>query len=111
MTADEAAQGFIGAGAYETPVLKRVAESDAVMKPDWAAPGYESRVKAAMLPGPSLCPYPLSMNLWEFPDKYLNITVTKVTTGEMSPTEAVVYLDQEGTPHYQALKDAMPAPQ
>jgi hypothetical protein len=29
----------------------------------------------------------------------------------MTPEEAVAYLDQEGTPHYQQLRDAMPQPQ
>lgn len=92
---------MIGQGAYETPVLKAAAHSDAVMNPDWAAPGYDSRVKAAELPGPMYTPYPLNLNLWEFPGKFIDPTVEKVRLGEMTAEEAVAYLDTEGVPYFQ----------
>ena len=109
ITASKEGQSFIGTGAYETPVLKEVAHSDAVMKPEWAVEGYGYRVKAAELPGPMYTPYQLSLNLWEYADKYLNGTVEKMTLGEMTPEEAVVYLDQEGGPYFSELKKTMPA--
>jgi len=101
MTADKEGATMIGQGAYETPVLKEAAHSDAVMKPEWAAPGYENRVKAAELPGPMYTPYPLNINLWEFPGKFIDPTVEKVRLGEMTPEEAVAYLDSEGIPYFQ----------
>jgi multiple sugar transport system substrate-binding protein len=101
MTADEEGATMIGQGAYETPVLKAAAHSDAVMNPDWAAPGYDSRVKAAELPGPMYTPYPLNLNLWEFPGKFIDPTVEKVRLGEMTAEEAVAYLDTEGVPYFQ----------
>lgn len=102
MTADEEAAIMIGKGAYETPVLKAAAHADAVMKPEWAAPGYENRVKAAELPGPMHTPYPLNINLWEFPGKFIDPTVEKLRLGEMTPEAAVAYLDSEGIPYFQA---------
>ncbi len=101
-------QTLIGLGAYETPVLKEAAHSDAVMKPEWAAPGYEYRVLAAELPGPMYCPYPLDMNLWEFPGKYLDPTVQQLSIGEITPEQAAAYLDKEGTPFYAEMKKSMP---
>jgi multiple sugar transport system substrate-binding protein len=101
MTADKDGATMIGQGAYETPVLKEAAHSEAVMKPEWAAPGYENRVKAAELPGPMYTPYPLNLNLWEFPGNFIDPTVEKVRLGEMTPEEAVAYLDSEGIPYFQ----------
>jgi multiple sugar transport system substrate-binding protein len=100
LTASPEGQTIIGKGAYETPVLREVASSDAILKPDWAAPGYDARVRAAEIDGPMFTPYPLSLNLWEFPEKHLNPTVEKVMTGELSPQEAVAYLDAEGRAHF-----------
>ncbi len=108
MTASKEGQTFVGEGAYETPVLKDVAHSDAVLKPTWAAPGYEVRVKAAELAGPMYCPYPLDMDLWEFPSKHIDPTVQKLSTGEIKPEEAVAYLDKEGTPYFAEMKKNMP---
>jgi len=107
MSATTEGQTLIGQGAYETPVLKEVAHSDAVLKPEWAAPGYDTRVKAAELPGPMYTPYPLNLNLWEFPGKFLDPTVEKLMAGEMTPQEAVAYLDQEGIPYFQKQKQEM----
>jgi len=96
-------QAYIGEGAYETPVLKEVAHSEAVMKPDWAVAGYEVRVKSAELEGPMYTPYQLSLNLWEFNDKYLYPAVEGVTTGTLTVDAAVETLDQEGTPYFEQL--------
>lgn len=100
-------QAYIGEGAYETPVLKEVAHSDAVMKPGWAVDGYGARVKAAELPGPMFTPYQLSANLWEFSDKYLTPTVEKVTLGELSVEDALAGLDSDGTPLFQQLNQEL----
>ncbi len=108
MSASTEGQTLIGEGAYETPVLKDVAHSDAVLKPSWGAPGYDVRVKAAELPGPMYCPYPLDMDLWEFPSKHFDPTVQKLSTGEMKPEEAVAYLDKEGTPYFAEMTKNMP---
>ena len=108
MSASAEGQAAIGEGAYETPVLKEVAHSDAVLRPEWARPGYEVRVKAAELPGPMRCPYPLNLNLWEFPGKFIDPTVEKLSTGEIKPEEAVAYLDKEGTPYFAEMKKSMP---
>ncbi|MDQ2996108.1 MAG: extracellular solute-binding protein, partial [Chloroflexota bacterium] len=78
-------QTLIGQGAYETPVLKDAANSKPVMQPEWAPPGYDVRVRAAQLPGPMYTPYALNLNLWEFPEKFLDPTVLKVRKGELSP--------------------------
>jgi ABC-type glycerol-3-phosphate transport system substrate-binding protein len=107
MSATPEGQTLIGQGTYETPVLKDVAHSDAVLKPEWAVPGYDSRVKAAELPGPMYTPYPLNLNLWEFPGKFIDPTIEKLMTGEMTPEEAVAYLDQEGVPYFQKQKQEM----
>ena len=109
ITASKEGQALIGQGAYETPVLKDVAHSDAVLKPEWGVPGYDNRVKAAELPGPMYTPYQLSLNLWEFSDKHISPTIEKLTTGETTPEEAVAYLDSEGTPYFEKLKQEMPA--
>lgn len=101
LTATPEGQTIIGKGAYETPVLREVAGSDAVLKPEWAAPGYDARVKAALIDGPMFTPYPLSLNLWEFPEKHLNATVEKVMSGELTPADAVAYLDNEGRLHFE----------
>ena len=101
LTADTEGQTLIGQGAYETPVLKSVAMSDPIMKPTWAPPGYDARVRAALLPGPMYTPYPLTLNLWEFPEKILDPTVLRLRAGELTPDEAVAFLDQEGTPFFQ----------
>lgn len=101
LSASEEGQMLIGKGAYETPVLKSVAITDAISKPEWAPPGYDARVRAALLPGPTFTPYPLTLNLWEFPDKLLDPTVDQVRTGEMTVEQAVAFLDQEGTPFFQ----------
>jgi len=111
ITATEEGQKLVGKGAYETPVLKGVAESDEVLKPDWAPAGYAARVKAASLPGPMFTPYPLNINLWEFPSKFLDPTVDNVRRGEMTPEQAVEYLDKEGKPYFeQQRKDTPPIP-
>ncbi|MDQ3248570.1 MAG: extracellular solute-binding protein [Chloroflexota bacterium] len=101
MTADEQGATMIGIGAYETPVLKAAAHADAVLKPTWAVSGYANRVAAAELPGPMYTPYPLNINLWEFPGKFIDPTVEKVRLGEMTPEQAVAYLDSEGLPYFQ----------
>jgi multiple sugar transport system substrate-binding protein len=111
ITATEDGQKLVGKGAYETPVLKGVAESDEVLKPDWAPAGYSARVKAASLPGPMFTPYPLNINLWEFPGKFLDPTVDNVRKGEMTPEQAVEFLDKEGQPYFaQQRKDTPPIP-
>ncbi len=111
ITATEEGQKLVGKGAYETPVLKGVAESDEVLKPDWAPAGYGARVRAASLPGPMFTPYPLNINLWEFPSKFLDPTVDNVRRGEMTPQQAVEYLDKEGKPYFeQQRKDTPPIP-
>jgi multiple sugar transport system substrate-binding protein len=111
ISASKEGQTLVGAGAYETPVLKGVAESDEVLKPDWAPEGYSARVKAALLPGPMFTPYPLNINLWEFPGKFLDPTVDNVRKGEMTPEQAVEYLDKEGKPYFaQQKKDTPPIP-
>jgi multiple sugar transport system substrate-binding protein len=109
MSVTKEGQLAIGQGAYETPVLKEAAHADAVMKPEWAPPGYEVRVKAAELAGPSYCPYPLCLNLWEFPSKYLDPTVEQLTKGELTPEQAAKYLDEQGTPYYQQLRKETPS--
>jgi multiple sugar transport system substrate-binding protein len=101
LSADEEGQTLIGSGAFETPILKTVAQSDAIARPDWAPPGYDARVRAALLPGPMYTPYPLTLNLWEFPEKFLNPTVLNVRNGEMSPDDALAYLDKEGNAYFQ----------
>lgn len=111
ITATEEGQKLVGKGAYETPVLKGVAESDEVLRPDWAPAGYAARVKAASLPGPMFTPYPLNINLWEFPGKFLDPTVDSVRRGEMTPQQAVEFLDKEGQPYFaQQKKDTPPIP-
>jgi multiple sugar transport system substrate-binding protein len=107
LTASPEGATVIGQGAYETPVLREVATSKAIMQPEWAVPGYEARVKAAQLPGTMYTPYPLNLNLWEFPSKYLDETILKLRTGEMQPQEAVEYLDKEGNPYFQQQKAEM----
>jgi multiple sugar transport system substrate-binding protein len=107
LSATPEGQTLIGQGAYETPVLKETATSEAIMKPDWAPPGYDVRVRAAQLPGPMYTPYALNLNLWEFPEKFLDPTVLKVRKGELSPADAVAYLDQEGTPYFTQQKQEM----
>ena len=107
MSATPEGQTLIGQGAYETPVLKEVARSDAVLKPDWAVPGYDARVRAAELPGTMYTPYPLNLNLWEFPEKFLDPTILKLRTGEMKPDDAVAYLDKEGIPYFKQQKEGM----
>jgi multiple sugar transport system substrate-binding protein len=109
ISASAEGQTIIGQGAYETPVLKEVAHSDAVLKPEWAAPGYEYRVKAAELPPPMYTPYQLSLNLWEYPSKYIDPTYDQVSKGEITPKDAVEYLDQEGVPYFQKLRQDMNA--
>jgi ABC-type glycerol-3-phosphate transport system substrate-binding protein len=101
LSASEEGQTLIGKGAYETPVLRSVATSDVISKPEWAPPGYDARVRAALLPGPTFTPYPLTINLWEFPEKFLNPTFEQITTGEMSVDDAISLLDKEGTPFFQ----------
>ena len=105
MTADKEGATLIGKGAYETPVLKEVAMSDAILKPDWAVPGYDARIRAASLPGTMFTPYPLNLNLWEFPGKHLDPTIEKLRKGEMKPDAAVKYLDVEGNPYFKAQKE------
>ncbi|MCS6846119.1 MAG: extracellular solute-binding protein [Anaerolineae bacterium] len=107
LTADKEGATIIGRGAYETPVLKEVAMSDAVLKPEWAPQGYDARVRAAALPGPMYTPYPLNLNLWEFPSKFLDPTIEKLRKGEMKPEEAVAYLDSEGIPYFAAQREEM----
>lgn len=109
ITATKEGQTLVGTGAYETPVLKGVAESDAVMKPDWAPEGYSARVKAASLPGTMFTPYPLNINLWEFPGKFLDPTIDSLRKGEMAPEQAVEFLDKEGKPYFAAQKKDTPA--
>ncbi len=67
LSTSEKGQTLIGQGVYETPVLASVANSDAIPKPSWAAPGYDTRIKTAKLPGQMFTPYPLNLNLWECP--------------------------------------------
>lgn len=100
-------QAYIGEGAYETPVLKEVAHSDSVMRPDWAVDGYGVRVQSAELPGPMYTPYQLSLNLWEFSEKFLNTTIEKISTGEVKVADAVKQLDIDGTAHYAALNEEL----
>ncbi|MHB0856947.1 MAG: extracellular solute-binding protein [Anaerolineae bacterium] len=107
MTATKEGQSIVGAGAYETPVLKEAAHSDAVLQPDWAVAGYGVRVRSAELPGRMYCPYQLSLNLWEFPSKHIDPTVEQLTLGETTPEEAVAYLDEQGTPYFQQQKAEM----
>jgi multiple sugar transport system substrate-binding protein len=107
LSATPEGQTLIGQGAYETPVLKQAATAEAIMKPSWAPPGYDVRVRAAQIPGPMYTPYALNLNLWEFPEKYLDPTVLKVRKGEMTPEDAVAYLDQEGTPYFTQQKQEM----
>ncbi len=108
ITATKEGQTLVGTGAYETPVLKGVAESDAVMKPSWAPDGYSARVKAASLPGKMFTPYPLSINLWEFPGKFLDPTIDSLRKGEMTPEQAVELLDKEGKPYFAAQRKETP---
>lgn len=108
LTATVEGQTLIGEGAYETPVLKEAATSDAVLKPEWAAPGYEARLKAAQLPGPMYTPYPLNLDLWEFPGNYIDPTVEQVKAGEMTVDDAVAYLDSEGNPYFSKQKQDTP---
>jgi multiple sugar transport system substrate-binding protein len=100
LSADEEGQTMIGTGAFETPILRSVAQSDVIARPEWAPPGYDARVRAALLPGPMLTPYPLTLNLWEFPEKFLNPTVLSVRNGEMMPDEALAFLDDEGNRYF-----------
>jgi multiple sugar transport system substrate-binding protein len=107
LSATEEGQTLIGTGAYETPVLKSAANATAVSQPDWAPPGYDARVRAAQLPGPMYTPYALNLNLWEFPEKFLDPTILQVRKGELAPDEAVAFLDQEGTPYFTEQKASM----
>ena len=59
------------------------------------------------MPGPMYTPYPLNLNLWEFPGKFIDPTVEKLMAGEMTPQEAVAYLDQEGIPYFKKQKQEM----
>lgn len=96
-------QKFIGQGAYETPVLREIANSSEVLNPEWAVPGYNIRVKSAELDGPMYTPYQLSLNLWEFNDKYLFPAVEGVTTGSLSVNDALASLDKDGKPYFEQL--------
>lgn len=107
LSADKEGATLIGAGAYETPVLKEVATSDAVLKPSWAPPGYDARIRAAQLPGTMYTPYPLNLNLWEFPGKFIDPTIDKLNKGEMTPKDAVALLDKEGNPYFAAQREEM----
>lgn len=100
LSTSEEGQTLIGKGAYETPVLASVANSDAILNPEWAAPGYDTRIKAAKLPGPMFTPYPLNLNLWEFSDKYYGPIIEQVERGEITTAEAVAALDRDGSPYF-----------
>jgi multiple sugar transport system substrate-binding protein len=107
ISASKEGQSFIGEGAYETPVLKEVANSDAVMKPEWAVDGYNIRVKSAEIPGPMFTPYQLSLNLWEFSEKFLNPAIEKISIGELKIADAVKQLDIDGTAYFAALNEEL----
>lgn len=108
LTATPEGQTLIGEGAFEAPVLKEAASSDAVLKPSWAAPGYEARHKAAELPGPMYTPYPLNLDLWEFPGQHIDPTVEQLKSGEITVEDAVAYLDAEGNPYFAKQKQDTP---
>jgi hypothetical protein len=48
-------------------------------------------------------PYQLSLNLWEFSDKYLSPAVEAITTGNLTVDAAVASLDKDGTPYFEQL--------
>lgn len=100
LSATEEGQTLIGKGAYETPVLASVATSSAVLEPEWGAPGYDTRIRAAQLPGEMFTPYPLNLNLWEFNDKFYLPVMDRLEMGEITPEEAVAELDRDGTPYF-----------